>query len=129
MLKASLESSPPSNQGLLDEFKIQASAKMYCRLPDYDNSQGFDLSDEVNLAATPKSTMVGFPKPSWLPRKHYLFNAHIRKKLFVAIRENATKDMKDGEFKQERLFRRVDKRHIPETSIGLAGMEFVDYGD
>ena len=102
---------------------------MYCQLHDYDNSNGFDLPDETKLAAAPKSMMVGFSKPSRLTHKHYLFNAHIRKKLFVAIRENATKDMKDGEFKQERLFRRVDKRHIPETSIGLAGMEFVDYGD
>ena len=102
---------------------------MYCQFPDYDNSHRFDLSDETKLAATPESTMVVFSKSSCVTRKHYLFNAQIRKKLFVAIRESETKDTKDGEFKKERLFRRVDKRPTPETFNGLTGMDFVDYGE
>ena len=83
----------------------------------------------MQLSSTLTRMMAGFPKPSWLTRKHYLFNAHIHKNLLNAIRENATNDTKDGEFKQERLLRRVGKRTSPETFDGLAGVNVAAYGD
>ena len=129
MLKASLQSPTSSNQVLLDAFKIQSRDNMYSQLPDYDNSHGFHLSGGMKLVATPTRMMVGFPKTSWLTHKNYLFNAHIRKKLVVEIRENATNDMKDGEFKPEMLSRRVAKRPIPEAFDGLSEMDFSDYAD
>ena len=98
MLKSSLESCPSPNQSLLVEFKNQEGVNMNSQLRDYGNFHGFDLSSEMELSATPKRMQAGFRKPSWLTLKPSLFNAHIRKKLRKAIRENATNEKMDGEF-------------------------------
>ena len=39
---------------LLGEFKIQAGVNMYSQLHDYDNTNGFDLPKEMQLAASPE---------------------------------------------------------------------------
>ena len=64
---------------------------------------GFDLSSDMVLATRPGEIFAGFAKPSRLTLKQNLFNTHVHKTLFKAIRGNATNDMKDG-FTQERLF-------------------------
>ena len=48
------------------------------------------------------------PNPSWQKLKHRLYNAHIPKKLFKSIRENAMSD-KEDEFKKKYYFGDVPK--------------------
>ena len=64
MLKASLESPHGENQALLAQFKIQGDGEMYSQLHDYENSHGFDLSNEMVLSAITKRIFTGFREPS-----------------------------------------------------------------
>ena len=68
----------------IDEFNIQEDVKIYSRLPDYDDLQGFDLSNETDVASISRRIFTGFAKP-WLTIKRQLFNAHFPTKLFKAI--------------------------------------------
>ena len=53
MLKASLVSYPELDHALIGEFKIQDDVKMYSQLSDYEDLEGSDLSNEMELAAIP----------------------------------------------------------------------------
>ena len=89
------------NLVLLGEFMIREDVKMYNRLPVYAYCLRFDLSNEIELSAISSRLSEGFAKPSWITLKHHLFNTHIPKNLFNAIRKLFAND-KEDEFNQER---------------------------
>ena len=99
---------------------------MHSRLHDYDNCQGFDISNEMELAGIPNGIFTGPPKSSCVTLKRNLLNAHAPRRLRKAIWENAMVDKKD-EFKQSALFRIVSKIHTSKTFNDLAVMDFADY--
>ena len=130
MSQSSLDSAAELNQALLDEFKSRDDVKMQTQLPDYDNLQCFDLSNDRGLSVISKriSRAPPPPKPSRLKNKDHLFNAHIPKKLLMAIREIATND-KNDESAQGRLFRAMSKIPIPKTFKELGAVDFEGYGN
>ena len=121
MMKSSIENPQDANQVLLDQFKIQEGDKMYIQLPAYDDFQSFDLPNEMELSAISERISAGFAPPSRLTLKHHLFNMRVPKKLFKAIRENATNDKKD-EFTQERSLRRAGEILISKTPNEIADL-------
>ena len=127
MSNPSLRRYQEANQVLLDEPTSKEDVEMYGHLPDY----GFrcsDLASEMELSAISKRVCAVFPNPSWVKLKHHLFNMHIHKKLFIAIRGDAM-NYKEYEFARSRLFRWEDTIHISQTFNDLAEMGFADYGD
>ena len=100
---------------------MQDDVQMYIKLPDYDEFRGLDISNDMDIAAIPKKNSTGPQKTAWITIKHRLFNAHVPKKMFNAIRENEMSD-KTGEFKQERLFRKATKIPISKTPDDLGGL-------
>ena len=71
---------------------------------------------------------ANFHKPPCQTLKDHLFAVKIPKKLFKKIKELAGSDKK-GDFKQERMFGRVEEIPIANTFNELVAMDFVDYGD
>ena len=59
MMKSSLGNSQESNQSLLYEFKIREDAKMRIRLPGYDESRCFGLSNEWSCRPFRKNSPRG----------------------------------------------------------------------
>ena len=100
---------------------------MYSQLPDYDDFRGYDLGIDEQLERAATLIFANFHKPSWQTLKHHLFTAKAPRKLFRKIKLLSENDKKD-EFKQERMFGRVAKIPIANTSNELFEMDFVDYG-
>ena len=70
-----------------------------------------------------RKRLRGGATSSRLTLKRHIFNMRAPAKLFNAIRGNAMND-KNGEFKQERLLKRLAKIHISETFNDLVDMDF-----
>ena len=94
MIRSILEGDPEVNRVSDDEHNVQAYAKMYNQLLDYDLSLGSDLSGESELAVISKGICRNFYKPSWGGSKRHLLNANIRKTVSVNSRKRANKIIK-----------------------------------
>ena len=126
MLHGRLNSENDANQELLGAFKIQEDVEMFTQLPDYGD---FRLSYEMKEPPdVPRRICGRLPIPSSKARKRHLVNMHIPQELFKAIREIATDDNNDV-LMQDRTSQLVAKIHISKTYNGIAGVDFVDYGD
>ena len=100
---------------------------MYGQLPDYGDFQGCYLGEEDILRQVALGIYAHFHRPYWQKLKHHLFAVETPKKLFREIKESADSDKK-GEFKQERMFGRVDKIPIANTSNELVEMDLLTMG-
>ena len=84
----------------------------------------FRFAERGGFSGDSEASLWGFPKPPWPTLKHHLFRAFIPRKLFRSLRDLRVRD-KNGEFKQERLFRRVAKIPISRPFNELVEMDFV----
>ena len=128
MLKSNLEESNEANAVLISEFPQQEDIKLYSQLPDYDDFRGYDLGIDEQLEKSDTLIYANFRKHPWQTSKRHLFTAKVPQKLFREIKISPENDKKD-EFKQERMFGRVSKIPIANTSNELVEMDFVEYGD
>ena len=68
------------------KFKEKEDVKMYIKLPDYDDLQGYDLGRGGDLNHVARKIYANLHKPSWRTLKHHLFPTKARKKLFREIK-------------------------------------------
>ena len=128
MMESVLRNHREVNQASVGDFKIKGRVKTYSQLHDYDDFRGFDLPNDNDIPAISQRIYEWFANPSRITLKRHLHCMRIPKTLFKAVREIPLVDKKD-EFTQAMLCRIVAKIHISKTPNGLAGMDFIDYGD
>ena len=67
-------------------FNQKEDLEMYSQLPDYANSQCYDMGIETTLSQISQKVYANRHKPSWETLKHRLFMAQIAKMLFRDLR-------------------------------------------
>ena len=69
--------------------KQQEDVKLYGQLPDYDDSQCYDLGKDDMLRQVAQGIYANSHKPSWRTLKHHLFTVRITKKLSRGVKKNS----------------------------------------
>ena len=101
---------------------------MFILLPGYDDSHCCDLPNADELTAIPNEFIEVF-----ISRRRRLLNVFYlkwesRRNYFGKYQKTPIYDKKD-EFKQEIMFRAIDKIHISQTFDGVAELNLLDHGD
>ena len=73
MMKSSLGNTKELHRAVLEHSEHQEDVKLYGRLPDYDDSQCYDLGREDILRQIGMGIYVNIHRPSWKTLKHHLF--------------------------------------------------------
>ena len=128
MLRSSLENENEARIVPANDFKQKEDLKMYIQLPYYDDFQGYDLGVDGILGRIAHQIYANFHKPSWQTLKHRSIMEKIPKELSKELKSGPENDKK-GEFKQEMMYGRVEKKQIANTSNGSVEMDFVRYVD
>ena len=81
MLRPSLANGKEAHLASMGNFKQQEDLKMYIKLPDYDNFQGYGLGWGF-LIQVDRGIYANFHNTSWGTLKRHLFMAKITKKLY-----------------------------------------------
>ena len=111
MPEAGLEKENKAHTILVENFKHREDLKMYGGLPDYEEFQGFYLRIDSELSQIDEAIYANFHKPSWRGLNRHLFLSGITTKLLRHLKILSVDDTKD-EFKQERMFGRVEKSRL-----------------
>ena len=127
MLRSNLEESNEANAVLRSEFSQQEDVKLYSQLPDYDDFRGYDLGIDEQLERAATLILLTFINLPGELRSIIFPRQRCRGELLRNLRF-WPKAIKKDEFKQERMFGRVAKIPIANTSNELVEMDFVDYG-
>ena len=72
----------------LGDFKKQEGVKLYSRIPDYDDFQGYDFGEEDILRQVALRIYSHFHKHSLQALKHHLFAVKFPKKHFKENKRN-----------------------------------------
>ena len=84
-------------------FEQQEDVKLYGQLPDYDDSQCYDLGKEDLLLQVVRRIYANSHKPSWGTLKRHLFSAGIPKKLLREIKSISRNGKKGDSNRKECL--------------------------
>ena len=110
ILKLRLGNTKGAHLVVLENPEQKEDVKLYGKLPDYGDFQGYDLWIEAVLSRIARGIYAYFHKPQWGTSKRRVFMAEIPKKLLRDPRNIAERDKK-GDVKQEMMFRGIENRH------------------
>ena len=88
---------------VLWDYEKQEDVKLYGQLPNYDDSQCYDLGQEAILRQVALRIHANFHRPTWRALKHHMFAVEIAKKLFRIIKEMGDNDKRMNLSKNECL--------------------------